>query len=177
MFVICREDNKYYSEAAKNWVEKTDLASKFKSITKAENYIKSTLPYKGSCRVVDEENLQINLEEANAVFDELQEMVEKFGKIAAKIPMLSTTYAEELRRLDKLQQDLLHEIEFMPSSNILFIKLARQLKKCRIDRRDIKNRRYYLASINAATSARLLEIHKSTLEGLANQVYGKRGNE
>lgn len=118
--------------------------------------------------------ITMTAEEAEKTYTELLVAVEQLGKIAEKIPSLKAYYADVHAEQEKMQEDILHKMEFSSSGNIMFVKLGRMLKNCRLKRREAKNRLSYLGNISSAIPTKLLKQHTASLEGLANRKYTPR---
>lgn len=182
--ILWVEENKYYNQASKKnrWVTMAKSASKFHSLEEAEKQA-------GNARLQDHGTMQyitynkedgsigiptMTKEEAEAAYEELIQAVEAFGKVAQKIPSIMQYYAGIQSEQDKLQEDLLHKIEFMPSNNILFVKYSRMLKKCRLVRREAKDRIAYMLAIKASFVTNLLDNHNKYFVALENRSYTPR---
>lgn len=113
-------------------------------------------------------------EEAEKTYTNLLAAVEQLGKVAEQIPSLKAYYANVQCEQDKVQEDILHKMEFSSSGNIMFVKLGRMLKECRLKRREAKNRLLYLGNISMAIPGELLKQHTATLKGLENRKYEPR---
>lgn len=153
---------KYYSHDANcHWVDNTSIAATFKTSQSAQNCINSTLKVqKSKLEVVkiDDEVTPLTKEEAEAAYNELQEAARVLGRIAGNIPAILNYYQGIQSEQDKLQEDLLHKFEFVSPGNIMFVKLGRLLKDCRIKRREAKNKVEYLIGISNATPYNLLKV-------------------
>lgn len=184
MYYIKRNDGFYYCNNKTNhWTNLIDKAQRFKTAEAATNF--ALISFKGTINytIVGEDKKEAcaapvatNEIFSKKDFSSLLSLAGQFGKMAEKIPQMLTYYNNTLSEQDKLQEDLLHKIEFTPSFRVItHIKLNKKLKQCRLDRRDAKNAVYYLSAINATTSLpKLLEVHQKNLQGQANQKYAPR---
>lgn len=122
--------------------------------------------------------MAMSAEKAEAAYARFVELTEEYGKmIAETVPNLIDYYSEQQSIFSKQQEDLLHEIEFAPMSNIALVRIARKLKECRVRRRTAKNNTYYLVAVSHATLETLLKTHKETLEYQASAKYEPRYKE
>ena len=113
-------------------------------------------------------------EEAEAAYEELRQAVEIFGKAAEKIPAITKYYATIQSEQDKLQEDLLHKFEFTSPGNIIFVKLGRMLKACRIKRREAKDRLGYMIAIGDAKGKNILAAHNNHNHLIETRKYNPR---
>lgn len=187
MFVIKWKEN-YYNATKTHWGD-LEKAQKFQTADKAFTFSLhacskeweideiSIIDLKTKEKVIaaEAENpiITMTAEEAEKTYTELLVAVEQLGKIAEKIPSLKAYYANVHAEQDKMQEDILHKMEFS-SGNIMFVKLGRMLKNCRLERREAKNRLSYLGNISSAIPTKLLKQHTASLEGLANRKYTPR---
>lgn len=187
MFVIFWiDEKKYYSSNAQcHWVEEMKSASTFNSQEKACNFAKSGLKDKLHALEYIEVNSRtetgevipvpdLTKEEAEAAYEELRKAAEIFGKAAENIPAIMKYYQTVQIEQDKLQQDLLHKFEFTSPGNIIFVKLGRMLKTCRLKRREAKDRLGYLIALGNATSKNILKTHCGHDDLIANRIYEPR---
>lgn len=187
MFVIFWiDEKKYYSSNAQcHWVEEMKAASTFNSREKACNFAKSGL--KDKIHVLEYIEVgakteagevvpvpDLTKEEAEMAYEELRKAAEIFGKAAENIPALMKYYQNIQTEQDKLQQDLLHKFEFTSPGNIIFVKLGRMLKTCRLKRREAKDRLGYLIAIGNAVPKNVLKTHCGHDDLLENRVYEPR---
>lgn len=184
MYYIKRDDGFYYCNNKTNhWSNLIGKAQRFSSVQAATNFSLTALKDSVNYTIVSEDGKEacpppVPTTEtfSKKDFSDLVSLAEKFGEMAEKIPYMLTYYNNSLSEQDKLQEDLLHKIEFTPSFKaITHIRLGQKLKKCRLKRRDAKNALYYLTALNATTSLpNLLEVHQKNLQGQANQKYMPR---
>lgn len=113
-------------------------------------------------------------EEAEAAYEELRQAVEIFGKAAEKIPAITKYYATVQSEQDKLQEDLLHKFEFTSPGNIIFVKLGRMLKTCRIKRREAKDHLGYMIAIGNAKGKDILNAHNNHNHLIETRKYSPR---
>lgn len=182
MFTIFNnEEQKFYSENKEcHWKDSIEEAQNFKTLESAKNFAKSSLKDKiAFLSYIDKEtglcvSSIMSKEEAESLYEELQQAIENLGQIAQCIPSLIEYYSNVMSECDKLQEDLLHKFEFAPAGNILFIKLGKMLKKCREGRREVKNRVTYLSSIENCKFTSLFQTHRNIIAGLENRMYTPR---
>lgn len=187
MFVIKWKEN-YYNATKTHWGT-LEQAQKFSTADKAFSFsLHSCTKQRNEISIVDlETGNEINAgdvvgapvaimtkEEAEKTYIDLLAAIEQLGKIAEQIPSLKAYYANVHAEQDKVQEDILHKMEFSSYGNIMFVKLGRMLKECRLKRREAKNRLSYLANISMAIPGELLKRHTASLEGLANCKYTPR---
>lgn len=113
-------------------------------------------------------------EEAEAAYEELRQAAEIFGKAAEKIPAITKYYATIQSEQDRLQEDLLHKFEFTSPGNIIFVKLGRMLKACRIKRREAKDRLGYMIAIGDAKGKNILAAHNNHNHLIETRNYNPR---
>lgn len=180
MFVIFWiEEKKYYTNNPQcHWSEEIDLALSFKNRVSAENLIRTNLKDKVDLvKIVDKENINISFytkEEAEQAYDELQKAVQIFGAAMEKMPAIRKYYEDIQSEQDRLQQDLLHKFEFVTPGNIIFVKLGRMLKICRIKRREAKDKLSYLTAIDSAKPEDILKAHNNHIRLIETRKYAPR---
>ena len=187
MFVILWEtENKYYSSNAKcHWVESVSEAVVFNSLEKATNYAKNGLKDRihmlkfievasKEPGILNDETPMLTQEEAEAAYEELRRAAEVFGEAAKNIPAIMKYYSNVQEEQNKLQEDLLHKFEFTSPNNIIFVKLSRMLKACRIKRREAKDRLGYMIALNNAKPSDLLKTHNGHNDLIENRKYSPR---
>lgn len=113
-------------------------------------------------------------EEAEAAYEELRQAVEIFGKAAEKIPAITKYYTTIQSEQDRLQEDLLHKFEFTSPGNIIFVKLGRMLKACRIKRREAKDRLGYMIAIGNTNGKNILNAHNNHNHLIETRNYSPR---
>lgn len=185
MYYIKRNDGFYYTNnKTQHWVRDISKAQRFKNAQAATNF--GLTAFKGSIsyNIVSEKGEEVCAAPAPLTTESFSEkdfsimlsLVEKFGEVAEKLPQMLTYYNNIVSEQDKLQEDLLHKIEFTSSFKfITHFKLNQKLQKCRLARRDAKNKLSYLTAINITTSLpKLLSLHQQSLEQLSNQKYTPR---
>ena len=185
MFVILWiKENKYYTHNKENhWTDNIKAAGRFNTLETAQNYAKNGLKDKlhelKYLTLDDKEASEdpiptLTKEEAEAAYEELRQAVEIFGKAVEKIPAITKYYATVLSEQDKLQEDLLHKFEFTSSWNIIFVKLGRMLKTCRVKRREAKNRLEYMNIISDAQGKNILNAHNNHNHLIETRTYSPR---
>lgn len=73
-----------------------------------------------------------------------------------------------------MQEDLLHKFEFTSPGNIIFVKLGRMLKACRIKRREAKDRLGYMIAIGNAKGKDILNAHNNHNHLIETRNYSPR---
>ena len=186
MFVILwAKETKYYTDKKKlnHWTDDIKLATKFSTLDAINNYIKNSLPGKANeleyltfdGKEVTEDSIPtLTKEEAEAAYEELRKAAELFGKAAEKIPAITKYYTTIQSEQDKLQEDLLHKFEFTSPGNIIFVKLGRMLKACRIKRREAKDRLGYMIAIGDAKGKNILAAHNNHNRLIETRNYSPR---
>ena len=184
MFVILQtKENKYYAYAKENhWTDNVQAAGKFNTLEAAQKYAKNSLKDKLhelqyltlDSKEVRESIPTLTKEEAEAAYEELRQAVEIFGKAAEKIPAITKYYATIQSEQDRLQEDLLHKFEFTSPGNIIFVKLGRMLKACRIKRREAKDRLGYMIAIGNAKGKDILNAHNNHNHLIETRNYNPR---
>lgn len=187
MFAIKWKEN-YYNTTKTHWGT-VEQAQKFQTADKAFSFVlHSCAKQRNEISIIDlDTGNEINAgdvvgapvttmtkEEAEKTYADLLAAVEQLGKIAEQIPSLKAYYANIQGEQDRAQEDILHKLEFSSSGNIMFVKLGRMLKECRLKRREAKNRLFYLGNISMAIPGELLKQHMTTLKGLENRKYEPR---
>lgn len=115
-----------------------------------------------------------NIKSSLAKNKKLRQAVEIFGKAAEKIPAITKYYATIQSEQDRLQEDLLHKFEFTSPGNIIFVKLGRMLKACRIKRREAKDRLGYMIAIGDAKGKNILAAHNNHNRLIETRNYNPR---
>lgn len=185
MFVILWiNENKYYTYTKENhWTNNIDAAGRFTTLEAAQKYAKNALKDKlhelqyltlDDKRVNEDSIPTLTKEEAEAAYEELRQAVEIFGKAAEKIPTITKYYATIQSEQDKLQEDLLHKFEFVSPGNIIFVKLGRMLKDCRVKRREAKDRLGYMIAIGNAKGKDILNAHNNHNHMIETRNYSPR---
>lgn len=185
MFVILWiNENKYYTYTKENhWTNNIDAAGRFTTLEAAQKYAKNALKDKlhelqyltlDDKRVNEDSIPALTKEEAEAAYEELRQAVEIFGKAAEKIPAITKYYATVQSEQDKLQEDLLHKFEFTSPGNIIFVKLGRMLKACRVKRREAKDRLGYMIAIGNAKGKDILNAHNNHNHMIETRNYSPR---
>lgn len=189
--ILWIEEKKYYtSEAKMHWTSDINFATRFKTLETATNFAKNGLSdkihvleyvdisIKNSPLVEGEDEIvstpDMTKEEAEIAYEELRKTAEAFGKAAEKMPSIMKYYKGIQNDQQKLQEDLLHKFEFTSSSNIMFVKLGRMLKKCRLERREAKDRIDYMVAIGNCKPKDLLKSHEWHDKTIANRAYSPR---
>ena len=83
------------------------------------------------------------------MLDKLQKNANECAEILSRIVAVQDGYNEELSKQDLLTQDFLHMIEFGNLSASQTAHLAKQLKECRVRRRQIKDTMIMLQKLSA----------------------------
>ena len=185
MFVILWiKENKYYTYNKENhWTDNIEAAGRFSTLETAQKYAKNALKDKlhelkyltlDDKKASEDPTPTLTKEEAEAAYEELRQAVEIFGKAVEKIPAITKYYATVLSEQDKLQEDLLHKFEFTSSWNIIFVKLGRMLKTCRVKRREAKNRLEYMNIISDAKGKNILNAHNNHNHLIETRTYSPR---
>ena len=183
MFVILWiKENKYYAYAKENhWTDNIYAAGKFNTLEAAQKYAKNSLKdklqelqYLNGKKASEDPIPTLTKEEAEAAYEELRQAVEIFGKAAEKIPAITKYYATIQSEQDRLQEDLLHKFEFTSPGNIIFVKLGRMLKACRIKRREAKDRLGYMIAIGNAKGKDILNAHNNHNHLIETRNYNPR---
>lgn len=185
MFVILWiKENKYYAYAKENhWTDNIYAAGKFNTLEAAQKYAKNSLKDKlqelqyltlDGKKASEDPIPTLTKEEAEAAYEELRQAVEIFGKAAEKIPAITKYYATIQSEQDRLQEDLLHKFEFTSPGNIIFVKLGRMLKACRIKRREAKDRLGYMIAIGNAKGKDILAAHNNHNHLIETRNYNPR---
>lgn len=160
-----------------------DAAGRFSSLEAAQKYAKNALKDKlHELQYLTLDNKKANedpiptltKEEAEAAYEELRQAVEIFGKAAEKIPAITKYYTTVQSEQDKLQEDLLHKFEFTSPGNIIFVKLGRMLKTCRIKRREAKDHLGYMIAIGNAKGKDILNAHNNHNHLIETRNYSPR---
>ena len=186
--ILWIKEKKYYMDKKDNhWTNDIKLAIKFSSLNNAANYarcaLKSKLDEIEYVEIQGNNNVGVSKidaiptltkEEAEAAYEELRKAVEIFGKAAEKIPAITKYYATIQSEQDKLQEDLLHKFEFTSPGNIIFVKLGRMLKACRIKRREAKDRLGYMIAIGDAKGKNILAAHNNHNHLIETRNYSPR---
>lgn len=186
MFVILWiKENKYYAYTKENhWTDNIEAAGRFNTLEAAQKYAKNGLKDKlhelqyltlDSNKETSKDSIPtLTKEEAEAAYEELRRAVEIFGKAAEKIPAITKYYTTIQSEQDKLQEDLLHKFEFTSPGNIIFVKLGRMLKACRIKRREAKDRLGYMTAIGEAKGKNVLNAHNNHNHLIETRNYSPR---
>lgn len=183
--ILWTKENKYYVYATKknHWTDNIQAAGKFNTLEAAQNCAKNSLKDKLhelqyltlDDKGVNEDSIPtLTKEEAEVAYEELRKAVEIFGKAAEKIPAIKKYYATVQSEQDKLQEDLLHKFEFTSPGNIIFVKLGRMLKACRIKRREAKDRVNYMIAIGDAKGKNILNAHNNHNHLIETRNYSPR---
>lgn len=181
--ILWIDEKKYYSYDANNhWTESKEQAATFKTMETARNFAKNGLKdKKDALEFINLDEMREVIEipdlteaEAIAAYDELRKAAEVFGKAAEQIPAIVKYYQKVQSEQDKLQEDLLHKFEFTSPGNIIFVKLGRMLKLCRLKRRDAKDRLGYMTALSNAKAQTILKVHRGHDELIENRDYVPR---
>ena len=79
--------------------------------------------------------------------DEVEEFVEKMNDFFTNIERTNSDLKNKLRTKELEQDDLLHEIELSKLNTFELAKVATRLKKTRIERREIKDKLEFIATV------------------------------
>lgn len=184
--ILWTSEKKYFSNKANcHWVEDIKGATVFGSLEKATNYAKNGLKDKVHMLeyievaskdpgVLADDTPVLTKEEAEKAYDELRAAAQAFGKAAESIPAIMKYYQAVQEQQDKLQEDLLHKFEFTSPGNIIFVKLGRMLKACRLKRREAKDRLGYLITIDNTKARQLLQAHNHHDNLIETREYAPR---
>ena len=195
VIIFWTTEQKYYTQSPKcHWTEHAHKASSFKSMETARNFAKSGLQNQFDALEYMEINKPekpavdvpiLTNEEAEEKYAELRKAAEAFGKAMEALPALSSYYYDLLSRADKLQEDLLHKIEFDESEEDVS-RMGRLLKRCRMKRRECKDIIAYLNCIADAASTDVYLAHQNSemlqrtrtyKPRIAPQLFEQKGND
>ena len=176
---IYRTDDKTYFNGSNKWVESLALAANYKSLDKANNFIKSNPVLKALMeqellQIIENEAFEMSNEDADEAFKILQKTAEVFGEAAQKISSLRLHYNNIITEQDRIQQDILHKFEFTKPNGLMYFRLGKMLHDCRKTRREAKNVLLYLSSLGPTIPEKIYQVHNNSIEGLENMKYEPR---
>jgi hypothetical protein len=127
------------------------------------------IPYDSSLPQTEEEVADIE-----AKFDNLLDTVNAFSKSIKNLKSLKVYYTMKLSEYDKMQEDILHKIEFEEMVGLRAICLMKQLKEVREKRREIKDKFTLITTLEKAGAINVAKLVDKYNNNLETRTYSPR---
>jgi hypothetical protein len=127
------------------------------------------IPYDSSLPQTEEEVADIE-----AKFDNLLDAANAFSKNIKNLKSLKTYYTMKLSEYDKMQEDILHKIEFEEMVGLRAICLMKQLKEVREKRREIKDKFTLITTLEKAGAINVTNLIDKYNSNLETRTYSPR---
>lgn len=177
-FVIYNSEKNEYFRAAgtPGWTKSQDKASKYKSRETAEDEIRNRKKFfelvTVELTVVEYHSQPAEIEEnGQELFNQILSAATELGKCSNNIAGINRYFNETLSEYDKMQEDILHKIEFTPQVGVTSLRLMKQLREIRIKRREIKDAIALLAVMSDTNIIGKIQAYEYLLE---NRTYKPR---
>ena len=175
-FVIYnKEKDEYFRASVPGWTKKKAEATKYKSRQTAEDELRNRKQFFSIVTVeltIVEYNTQAEIEEnGEELFNQILSAATELGKCSNNIAGINRYFNETLSEYDKMQEDILHKIEFTPQVGITSLRLMKQLREVRIKRREIKDAIALLAVMSDTNIIGKIQAYEYLLE---NRTYKPR---
>jgi hypothetical protein len=127
------------------------------------------IPYDSSLPQTEEEVADIE-----AKFNNLLDTANAFSKSIKNLKSLKTYYTMKLSEYDKMQEDILHKIEFEEMVGLRAICLMKQLKEVREKRREIKDKFTLITTLEKAGAINVTNLIDKYNSNLETRTYSPR---
>lgn len=108
--------------------------------------------------------------------DEIEKFVEEMNYFFTNIEKVNSNLKNELRTKELEQDDLLHEIELSKLNAFELVKVAGRLKKTRKERREIKDKLEFIATIKGFSDKYNNKLITGDLINLLKNIRTLRNN-